>query len=242
MALYQGGAFLDFSLDVPKEPLTLADIQDLSIIGVFANNNSSTTAPTPCLAILQGQDTGYLVTPSPQSPGFAFLPSNGMCPCESCIKITRCCGDILNADGTTLAKCYTPVLCNKPGACLRNFQCLGLQSSAPTIQPGNVASFVAPPTTNALPTAPCFKFSPAPAGTNGFAVNRVNQGFGFTVQQCAAGTACLAVVPCCATLKKPCLSVTPCCVPLGEDQSKDCLSVQRCDTPINPTGAVTNVP
>jgi len=234
MALYQGGAFsAGLSLEVPYEPLSLDSVLAISALAGTSTNNVTTT---PCLAIMSGQDTGYLLTPAPETPGFAFLPSNGMCPCESCIRITRCCGNILNADGSIAAVCYNPVQCDKAGACLRNFQCLGVTSSNPIIQPGNIASFVT--TTPATTPPPCFKFSPAPAGTNGFMVNRVIQGVGVTVQTCTPGTSCLAVVPCCATAKKPCLSFTPCCIPPGQQSSTACLSVDRCDIPNpNPTTA-----
>jgi len=231
--LYQGGAFLDWNPSPATEPLTLAEFNDMATRAGIINNRmnlNSNTAPTPCIAVLQGQDEGYLLVPSPTSAGYAFLPSDGLCGCETCVRLSRCCGDILDAAGNIVAACYIPVQCDKAGACLRNFECLGIQSTTPTLPASNVSSYVANPTnTNTSP--PCFKFSPAPAGTNGFSAIQVTQGYGFAVQQCSTGTSCLAVTPCCATPRVPCLSFTPCCVPLGSRVASNCLYVERCVVP-----------
>lgn len=233
-ALYDDGDFSsgDFApMSAPTIPFTFEQVS--AILSLAPDDNrtltvlDSATQP-PCLSIMKGQNVGYRLATT-QSSGFAFVPSNGMCPCQTCFRVMPCCGPIRNADGTT-TPCLTRVSCQGNGSCLRNYECFGVPSTAPHASTGDdlkpyINAATAPVTTS------CFKISAANSGLNGFTVKSITTGTGFQVEKCAVGTACLRFTPCCATRAKPCYTALSCSVPTNGLPGKNCLSVSRCDIP-----------
>jgi len=232
-ALYGDGTFTSshtfFSWEIPSPPVSMDQFKYILSAAPFLNRSLSpidSSNAVPCVSIVKGQSTGFRLIPAPSSPGIAFLLSSGLCPCESCIRPVRCCGDIQNADGT-VTRCYTTADCNSPGKCLRNFECSGIANGLPIAAVDDLKDYVDSGVAESLP---CVKVSPAASGTFGQSPRLLNSGQGFTPVPCPNGGHCIGLKKCCVTANGPkCYAFVPCCV-TGQPSST-CLTMKQCDTP-----------
>jgi len=231
--------FISFSDDIPTPPYSMEQFRYLLSVAPFLNRSLSPVDPAnavPCISIAKGQNVGYRLVPAPNSPGIAFLPSTGLCPCESCIRPIRCCGDVKNAADGTSYSCYTTATCQSQGKCLRNFECHGITDGVPVLTPAELSNYV---DTSVPEAVPCFKVTPAPTGSFGQRPRLLNTGQGFTPVPCpnAGGTGghCIGFKRCCVSSTGPkCYALQSCCV--TGVASSECLSIKACDYP---TGGVT---
>ena len=238
-ALYNGGDFMSSlftPMTVPGIPYSLDQVNAiLSSAPIDNGTGINNAAPIPCIFIGKGQNVGYRLVAT-QSSGYAFLPSLNLCPCNTCFRVITCCGPIRNSDGT-VTPCYSPVACQGNGTCLRNYECYGVSDTVSHVSSTDDLKSYVNSVSNIQVSTPCFKISPAMPGSNGFMFKTITSGVGLYVTSCnststtTSTTACLKLQPCCSGGGRSCYTATPCCVPLNGTQSKDCLSVTRCDVP-----------
>lgn len=232
--LYNDGDFvtsLFAPMLVPEPPYTLDQVNAILSLAPV-DNGTLIPRNLPCISIHKGQDVGYRLVTT-QLSGYAFLPSNSLCACNNCFRIMPCCGNIRNADGT-ITPCYTPIPCRTNGTCLRNYECFGASGASDISSIADLNSAANTDLNTVVPLViPCFKFSPAVPGSNGFTIKAITTGTGFTVSRCnsTVPTACLSLQSCCAGLGRRCFTATPCCVPKDGVSGPNCLSITRCDTP-----------
>eukprot|EP01089_Gocevia_fonbrunei_P005066 TRINITY_DN151_c0_g1_i1.p1 TRINITY_DN151_c0_g1~~TRINITY_DN151_c0_g1_i1.p1 ORF type:complete len:259 (-),score=44.23 TRINITY_DN151_c0_g1_i1:99-875(-) len=211
--------------------LTLDSVQ--KIAKNARNADAGLQSDYQCTALIKS-DKGFNLVPAPNAPGISFLAADRLCPCESCLRISKCCGDSVTADGVKVP-CYRPVACEKP-PCFRNMECVGLAEgqTAVTLEGIKESVIEGTPVTN-----PCYKVEPSLPGHTGYELKVISSGVGVTPVHCAEGSPCIGLEPCCAVDgSKNCFILEDCCVPARGDQvsaSKRCLNFNRCTDPTTPT-------
>jgi hypothetical protein len=227
-ALYNGGDFAmaPFApIAIPTTPLTLDQVNIILALSPTENVDANTR---PCISIMKGQNVGYRLVQT-QASGITFMPSNGLCPCNSCFRVAPCCGSTVSSNGIIIP-CYAPIACQGNKTCLRNYECFGMYETSSTVSlMRDLQLYV-----DTVPlNQPCFKISFAAPGSNGFVIKTLVNGTGFQIMSCntTVETACLSLRTCCTGKGIQCYTATPCCVPSNGVASKDCLSITRCDIP-----------
>jgi hypothetical protein len=196
----------------------------------------STAGQSTCVRIVSAA-SGIRLTPSPNQPGIAFLPT-GVCPQGGCIRMTRCCGNIVTSTGgvvTSTIPCYQWTSCTSTTGslnCINLLNCAtitqGIAIGAPSLQIADLSRFLDNQLIISVPSpVPCYQVQSLPTGscTQGNTFKLLSSGVGVRPVNCPGSNNCVQLQKCCASAAVKCYAMSKCC---GSVEGAPCYRFTSC--------------